>query len=107
MKKLKQAAIQAVYALESALGYAITQDTDWNAKDIEAVESAITNLREALEQHKPHEECECNACLNYFTDKAHKEALEHITDGSPCWCNPEMTYKDPINGAEVWVHKEL
>ena len=32
---------------------------------------------------------------------------EHITDGSPCWCNPEMTYKDPINGAEVLVHKEL
>ncbi len=31
---------------------------------------------------------------------------EHITDGSPCWCNPDMTYKDPDNGAEVWVHKE-
>lgn len=31
---------------------------------------------------------------------------EHITDGSPCWCNPDITYKDPDNGAEVWVHKE-
>jgi hypothetical protein len=31
---------------------------------------------------------------------------EHITDGSMCWCNPDMTYKDPDNGAEVWVHKE-
>jgi len=32
---------------------------------------------------------------------------EHITDGTPCWCNPEMTYKDPINGTEVFVHKEI
>jgi len=31
---------------------------------------------------------------------------EHITDGSPCWCNPELNYKDPETGAEVWVHKE-
>ena len=31
---------------------------------------------------------------------------EHVTDGSQCWCSPEMTYKDPENGAEVWVHKE-
>ena len=31
---------------------------------------------------------------------------EHITDGTPCWCNPELDYVDPITGAEVWVHKE-
>ena len=31
---------------------------------------------------------------------------EHITDGSPCWCNPELNYKDPETGAEVLVHKE-
>ena len=31
---------------------------------------------------------------------------EHITDGSPCWCNPELNYKDPETGAEVWIHKE-
>lgn len=32
---------------------------------------------------------------------------EHITDGKPCWCNPELNYKDPETGAEIWVHKEL
>ena len=31
---------------------------------------------------------------------------EHVTDGSPCWCNPELDYKDPDTGAEVWIHKE-
>jgi len=25
---------------------------------------------------------------------------------SDCWCNPELDYKDPDTGAEVWVHKE-
>lgn len=31
---------------------------------------------------------------------------EHITDGSPCWCNPETVYTDPDDGASVIVHKE-
>ena len=30
---------------------------------------------------------------------------EHITDGTPCWCDPELDYKDPETGAEVWVHR--
>lgn len=30
---------------------------------------------------------------------------EHITDGTPCWCNPDIDY-DPVTGAEVWTHKE-
>jgi len=31
---------------------------------------------------------------------------EHKTDGSPCWCNPEVTYENPETGAKVIVHKE-
>lgn len=31
--------------------------------------------------------------------------LKHI-DHPSCWCQPEIAYKDPVNGAEVWVHKE-
>lgn len=31
---------------------------------------------------------------------------EHITDGTPCWCNPETTYISPETGGEVIVHKE-
>jgi hypothetical protein len=31
---------------------------------------------------------------------------EHITDGNPCWCNPETDYVDPETGIAVIVHKE-
>ena len=31
---------------------------------------------------------------------------EHITDGSPCWCSPDLDYVDPETGAKVWLHKE-
>jgi len=31
---------------------------------------------------------------------------EHITDGSPCWCSPDLDYVDPETGAKVWIHKE-
>lgn len=30
---------------------------------------------------------------------------EHVTDGSKCWCDPELVYKDPYTMAEVWVHR--
>lgn len=31
---------------------------------------------------------------------------KHITDGTPCWCNPEVNYADPDTGVAVIVHKE-
>jgi hypothetical protein len=31
---------------------------------------------------------------------------QHVTDGSPCWCEPEISYTDPETGASVVVHKE-
>lgn len=31
---------------------------------------------------------------------------EHISSPD-CWCEPELYYKDPDTGAEVWVHREL
>jgi hypothetical protein len=30
---------------------------------------------------------------------------EHVTDGTKCWCEPELDYKDPDTGAEVWIHR--
>jgi hypothetical protein len=40
------------------------------------------------------------------TDPSRGEAYrEHITDGSPCWCNPELNYRDPETGAELWIHR--
>jgi hypothetical protein len=29
----------------------------------------------------------------------------HVTDGTKCWCEPELDYKDPDTGAEVWIHR--
>lgn len=34
------------------------------------------------------------------------EPREHITDGSPCWCEPTVEYVDQDTGAKVIVHKE-
>jgi hypothetical protein len=31
---------------------------------------------------------------------------QHVTDGNPCWCEPETSYTDPETGASVIVHKE-
>jgi hypothetical protein len=31
---------------------------------------------------------------------------QHVTDGNPCWCDPENSYTDPETGASVIVHKE-
>jgi DNA-directed RNA polymerase alpha subunit len=31
---------------------------------------------------------------------------EHVTDGTPCWCNSETVYTDPDTGASVIVHRE-
>jgi hypothetical protein len=31
---------------------------------------------------------------------------QHVTDGSPCWCEPEISYTNPETGASVIVHKE-
>lgn len=30
---------------------------------------------------------------------------QHITDGSPCWCNPDVAYTDPETSASVIVHR--
>lgn len=32
---------------------------------------------------------------------------ENHTDTPVCWCEPELIYKDPDNGNEVWLHREV
>ena len=70
---------------------------------------AIKQLREALTN------IERRSSLDSYANVLAKKALadtelvaprQHITDGSVCWCNPTLTYKDPDTGAEVWVHQE-
>lgn len=90
----------------------------------EALEVAQDNLRPHGDNCFLHDEGEYNRCFcgkdslsDYLQevveklDTAIKQALaapvqrEHVTDKS-CWCQPALDYKDPDNGAEVWVHNE-
>ena len=38
-------------------------------------------------------------------DAKSPDAREHITDDSPCWCFPEVVYRDPQTGVAVIVHR--
>lgn len=58
-------------------------------------EEVITALRERLAHYNDP------SCAGAFM----RAEPEHITDGSPCWCNPETDYVDPETGAAVIVHK--
>jgi hypothetical protein len=31
---------------------------------------------------------------------------QHVTDGNPCWCEPETSYTAPGTGVSVIVHRE-
>ena len=61
----------------------------YDKENLYGLDDDIAALREALEQ--PQQE---------------PVTREHITDGSPCWCEPETNYKDPETGISVIVHKE-
>lgn len=70
-------------------------------KSLDEIEDKLRNL--GLQLWDEHDERSLKLLREhplYFNQRV------HVTDGSQCWCNPEMTYKDPDNGAEVWVHKE-
>lgn len=38
--------------------------------------------------------------------KEHGEKLKHV-DSKHCWCCPQLDYKDPDNGNEVWTHNTI
>lgn len=97
-------------AMES-LRDALEQPVAWSDADADAA-------RLAMELEALLLSCNDTAAVSKWWDSAH-DALElhrqrlkalaqreHITDGSPCWCNPEVVYTDPENGASVIVHKE-
>ena len=102
--KLEQAARQALEALE-----ALEVSTDWDVgakgKQLQSMK-AITALRKALAEPDIEEMTLTQIAARQEQAEQDPVKLEHITDGQPCWCNPELNYKDPETGAEVWVHKE-
>lgn len=57
-------------------------------------------------RHKP-----CSCLLQDVLDAlraalAEQQEPEHISSPD-CWCGPELDYKDPDTGAEVWVHRRM
>lgn len=46
------------------------------------------------------------AAIAALRERLAKPEREHLTDGQPCWCNPEVTEVDPVAGASVVVHKD-
>lgn len=93
MSDLRQAAEQALQALEE-LQYAVvsTAKTD----DVSLYYRAIAVLSAALAEPTRKQSLQV----------AEQRGPEHISSPE-CWCHPELDYKDPETGAEVWVHKEL
>ena len=59
---------------------------------------------EAARKRRAQEEAEAKREKEVHTDIA--VLREHISSPD-CWCEPELDYKDPDTGAEVWVHREL
>lgn len=43
----------------------------------------------------------CRPCLAY----ASREHLCGSHDQGECWCEPELTYRNPKTGVTVWVHR--
>lgn len=93
MSDLRQAAEQALQALEE-LQYAVvsTAKTD----DVSLYYRAIVALSAALAEPT------CKQSLQV----EEQQGPEHISSPE-CWCEPELDYKDPETGAEVWVHRGL
>lgn len=79
---------------------AIAKSLGWNVEHAQTNRMLVLFAREIFSKERALFDA---ALLNSRPGKLKRE---HITDGSPCWCNPELDYKDPDTGAAVWVHKE-
>lgn len=76
-----------------------------NKKD-EALKLALEALEFYYDQHGEESDAKAIAAIREALAEQQAQQQEHITDGTPCWCNPVLDYKDPDTGTEVWIHKE-
>jgi len=101
---------QAAAALRE---YAATMDAEpvaWRYRWPATAQYLSTNWEYASTPEKPRllepsngDRCELQPL---YTHPPAPTQREHITDGSPCWCSPDLDYVDPETGAKVWIHKE-
>jgi len=91
---------------------------EWRPQGLK--ERALTALRtaiEATEKQEPYgyfrydirldawvQNRESNKGVAFYTTPPAAQR-KHVTDGNPCWCEPETCYTDPETGASVIVHK--
>ena len=70
--------------------------------------NAMTMALEALEKVKNHgnDWWDLSDPITALREALAQPQGEHKTDGTPCWCNPDVTYENPETGAKVIVHKE-
>jgi hypothetical protein len=65
---------------------------------------AVPETECALFEFDGHTSSDVVARLKAYTTPPAAQR-QHVTDGSPCWCEPETSYTDPETGASVIVHK--
>jgi hypothetical protein len=88
-------ALEALEELQpdDAYPYSLQSKAITAVKQARALDKKAENARELGLDYEPlHEKSETQR--------------QHVTDGSPCWCEPEISYTDPKTGASVIVHKE-
>jgi len=102
--------IDNIMALAASCYSRIDPEPQWKLR--QAIEQAL------LQAHKegfdaallPGSVPDAHPRMKSLADSIHNELLaarqQHITDGSPCWCSPDLDYVDPETGAKVWIHKE-
>jgi hypothetical protein len=93
-------ALQIRAALEAMQSYAAAE-----RKGLRICDEAVITITAALaepEKERAEVAAPARGEIEVSTDKSYRE---HVTDGSPCWCNPELTYRDPDTGTELWIHR--
>jgi len=74
--------------------------TIWNSRGAARAGLKVEMRRRGI--HELSRDYRDPSCVSAFN----RAKPEHITDGSPCWCDPDLNYVDPETGVKVWVHKE-
>lgn len=104
----KKAMKLALEALEKANRRTVVMGSTGSYREgqIHALESVCTDLAPAITAIREALAEESSGTEQPAQPQQEPVAREHITDGSPCWCEPETNYKDPETGISVIVHKE-
>jgi hypothetical protein len=89
---------------EYQVGYEAGYQDGWNAAQKPFV-GLTDEERNAISRHHAYVDNIIKAAEAKLKEK-NGWYRQHVTDGSPCWCEPEISYTNPETGASVIVHKE-